>query len=127
MRSTIHILGAAALGAVLLLSAPVTNAQAPSGSPAPSGQAANIPDQKLDAAAAAIGRVATLSRDYQQQIAAAQPGDRQRIADEANKALEKAVTDQGLTVREYNSIIETAQNNPEVHQKIVQRLQPQAK
>jgi hypothetical protein len=44
--------------------------------------------------------------------------------DEANKALVKAVTDQGLSVEEYTSIMVVAQNDPAVRQKIVQRMKP---
>ena len=80
--------------------------------------------KKLDAAAAASGRVVSLKQDYQQQIAAAAPADKERILDEAVKALSKAVTDQGLSVEEYDSILEVAQNNPDVREKIRQRIRP---
>src|SRR6516225_11966997 len=50
-------------------------------------------DQKLDAVATAIERVASLKQDYQQRIAAAAPSDKERIANEAINALAKAVTD----------------------------------
>ena len=43
-------------------------------------------------------------------------------AKEANDALTKAVTDQGLSVDEYNSIIRTAQNDPTVREKLTQRI-----
>ena len=92
-------------------------------SPAPADPAASIPDQKLDAAAAAIQRVASLKRDYLQQLEAAPPDDQPRIAREAGNALEKAVTDQGLSVEEYTTILEVAQTNPQVRQKIIERIQ----
>jgi Domain of unknown function (DUF4168) len=72
------------------------------------------------------GRVAGLKQDYQQRIAAAAPSDKERIANEAINALAKAVTDQGLSVEEYDSILEVAQNDPEVREKIRQRI-PSAK
>jgi len=81
----------------------------------------------LDAAAAAIKRVASLKQDYQQRIAAAVPSDKERIANEAINALAKAITDQGLSVEEYDSILEVAQNDPEVREKIRQRIRPSAK
>jgi len=34
----------------------------------------------------------------------------------------KAVTDQGLSVEEYTAILQVAQNNPTVQDKIIQRL-----
>jgi len=92
-------------------------------SPAP---ATSIPDQKLDAAAAAMQRVASLKRDYLQLLEDASPDDRPRIVNEANNALEKAVTDQGLSVEEFATIVKTAQNDPQVRQKIVERMQEPA-
>jgi hypothetical protein len=63
-----------------------------------SDQSPNISDQKLDAVATAIERVASLKQDYRQRIAAAAPSDKERIAIEAINALAKAVTDQGLEI-----------------------------
>ena len=104
-----------------LLCAPAANAvQSPS--PGATDQPSNIPDEKLDAAAAAIQRVTSLKQDYQQRITAAAPADKERILDEANSALEKAVTDQGLSVEEFNSIMEVAQNDPIVRAKIRRRM-----
>jgi Domain of unknown function (DUF4168) len=101
---------------------PAASAQVQSPSPDLSQQ--NIPDQKLDAAAAAMGRVATLKQDYQQRIAAAAPDDKKQLLDEAINALAKAVTDQGLSVEEYDSILEVAQNDPSIGEKIRQRIRP---
>jgi Domain of unknown function (DUF4168) len=103
------------------------NAQVQPPSPGLSEQTPNISDQKLDAAAAAIEQVASLKQDYQQRIAAAAPADRERIASEAMDALAKAVTDQGLSVEEYDSILEVAQNDPDVREKIRQRIRPSVK
>jgi Domain of unknown function (DUF4168) len=89
-------------------------------------QPPNIPDQKLDAAAAAIERVASLKQDYQQRIAVAAPADKERILNEAVNALAKAVTDQGLSVEEYVSFLVVAQNDPDVREKIRQRIRPSA-
>jgi hypothetical protein len=118
--------------AILLLAAgvllvPAANAQVQSPLPGLSEQAPNISDQKLDAAAAAIERVASLKQDYQQRIAAAAPADKERILNEAVNALAKAVTDQGLSLEEYDSILEVAQNDPEIREKIRQRIRPSAK
>jgi hypothetical protein len=68
-----------------------------------------------------------LKQDYQQRIAAAAPSDKERIANEAINALAKAVTDQGLSLEEYDSILVVAQNDPEVREKIRQRIRPSAK
>ena len=113
--------------AVGLLSVPAANAQVQSPSPGLSDQSPNISDQKLDAVATAIERVASLKQDYQQRIAAAAPSDKERIANEAINALAKAVIDQGLSLEEYDSILQMAQNDPEVREKIRQRIRPSAK
>src|SRR5262249_44307773 len=109
-----------------LLFVPAANAQVQSPSPGLSNPSSAIPDQKLDAAAAAIERVASLKRDYQQRIAAAAPADKEDILNEAIHALAKAITDQGLSVEEYDSILEVAQNDPDVREKIRQRIRPSA-
>ena len=126
MRSLPSV-SAAALAALWAFAAPAAPAlaQVQTTPPGPStAPAANIPDHKLDAAAVAIQRVAKLSQDYQEQIAAAPPNDKERIAKQANTEMVKAVTDQGLSVDEYNTIVDTAQKDPKVHEKILQRLKP---
>ena len=113
--------------AVCLLPAPAPNAQAQTLSPGLSEDSPTISEQKLDAAAAAIERVASLKENYEQRIAVAPQAEKERIAGEAINALSKAVTDQGLSIDEYNSILEVAQINPEVRDKIRQRLLPPPK
>jgi hypothetical protein len=125
MRVSTWRSGAAALVAAWLLCGAGAYAQAPS--PGVSNQRPDISDQKLDAAAAAIERVATLKQDYQQRITAAAPPDKQRISDEAMSAIAKAVVDQGLSVEEYISILDLAQSDPDVHEKIIQRIRPAGK
>jgi hypothetical protein len=105
---------------------PAASAQVQSPSPDLSQQPQNIPEQKLDAAAAAILRVASLKQDYQQRIAAAAPTDHERLLNEAVNAMSKAVTEQGLSVDEYDSILEVAKNDPDVREKILQRIRPSA-
>jgi Domain of unknown function (DUF4168) len=122
-------LAAAVLGVAGLLLLPAANAQTNQTPTRPQAQppqaqspSPTISDQKLNAAAAAMGQVTNLRQSYEHKIADAPPSDKQRITDEANGALEKAVTDQGLSVDEYNSIIRTAQNDPTVRQKLAQRI-----
>lgn len=118
----------AAVVVAACLFAPVAGAQTPSGpGPAPGqpgqrGQSANIPDQKLDAAALALQKVVDIKRTYEQRIEAASEPERQTIVDEAKNALAKAVTDQGLSIEEYTAIIVIAQRDPEVREKILSRL-----
>jgi hypothetical protein len=142
MRSTKHhitgmrlsqLLAAAILSVGCLLLSPVAHAQNQSlnqPQARPQGQSQGqspspiISDQKLNAAAAAIGQMTSIKQSYEQKIAEAPPSDKQHIADEANNAMKKAVTDQGLSVDEYNTIVQTAQNDPTIRQKLVQRIHP---
>jgi hypothetical protein len=101
---------------------PMSNAYAQSQSPGIGEPMKEVSDQKLDQAAAAIKQVVTVKEDYQQRIEAAAPTDRERLADEGKAALEKAVTDQGLSLTEYSSILVIAQSDPEVKEKFLQRL-----
>ena len=120
----LHTLAAAALSVAGLLPLPAANAQMnpPQARPQAQPPSPTISDEKLNAAAAAIGQVTSIRQSYEQKIAKAPPSDKQRITDEANGALEKAVTDQGLSVDEYNTIIRTAQNDPAVRQKLTERI-----
>ena len=101
------------------------DAQREAPSPGVLTPASGITEQKLDAAAAALERVASLQKTYRQRLTEAPAqADKERIVAEANDALEKAVADQGLSVDEYSSILEVAQNDPEVRGKILQRIRP---
>jgi 3-oxoacyl-[acyl-carrier-protein] synthase III len=104
---------AVVVGGYQLCTAPAANAQAQ----VPGIQApvvADIPDQKLDAAATAMVGVDRVQQEYREKL--------KGIAEEANKAAEKAVTDQGLSVDEFKTIIVAAQTNPDLRKKIVGRL-----
>jgi uncharacterized protein DUF4168 len=131
MRLSTRILmrpvAAVALTAAGLLYAPMANAQAQSPSPGATEQTPNIPDQKLDATAAAMEKVATIRKDYQQRLESADAADKGKIAEEGSNALAKAVTDQGLSIDEYSAILQVARNDPAVREKLVQRLRPEPK
>ena len=122
-------LAAAALGAAWLLLPPAANAQ---NQPLnqmqaePQGQSptSTIPDQKLSAAATAIGQVGSIRQSYERRISEASPSDKERLSDEAYDALEKAVTDQGLSIDEYNTIVKKAQNDPATRQRLAQLIGP---
>ena len=84
-----------------------------------------IPDTKLDQAAAALVHVDKLQRSYQQKLEQAQPDERDHVIEEADNALAKAVMDHGLSIDEYDAIMQTAQNDPAVREKLLQRLDAQ--
>jgi len=97
-------------------------AQAPTAKPAPTTAPADISDSKLDAAATAAKNVTSLKSTYEQKLAEAPVAEKQRIATEADTAMVKAVTDQGLSIDEFKTIMNLAQNDPAVRNKLMQRL-----
>jgi len=121
-------LAAAILTAGCCLSIPTVNVLAQSPPPGPSTSAPDLSDQKLSAAAAALERVVSLQNDYGHRIAEAEaPAEKERIVAEANNELTKAVTEQGLSVEEYASILDKARDDPEIRDKILQRIRPSDK
>lgn len=109
-------------GAFLCIPAVDALAQAPAG---PSASTPDLSDQKLNATAAALERVVSLQKDYRQRVAEAEaPADKERIVAEANSELAKAITEQGISVEEYTSILDAAKGDPEVRGKILQRIRP---
>lgn len=125
MKSTIGFCATTLAAAGLLFAAPV-NAQAQSPSPPsttkPKTAPADISEQKLDAAAKAVKNVSTIRDSYEQKLVKAPADQKAKLADEASDAMAKAVTDEGLSVEEYTTIIEVAQNDPAVRNKLLQRL-----
>jgi hypothetical protein len=119
-RIALLIAAMAAGGAVSVPPAPV-HAQSPS-APSTAPNQANISDQKLDAAAAAAKKVAALSDKYEQQLAQAPEDKKEGVVREANDALTRAVTDQGLSVEEFSTIMEVAKKDPMVREQIVKRI-----
>jgi hypothetical protein len=100
-------------------------------SPPPGPPAISTPDlqdQKLNAVAAAFKRIASLQDDYRQRIAEAPAeNEKERIMAEAHNEFTKAVTEQGLSVEEYASILDVARDDPEIRNKILQRIRPSDK
>jgi len=128
MRLLTRLLAAAILTAGWYLSIPTVNVLAQSPPPGPSTSAPDLSDQKLSATAAAMERVVSLQKNYRQRIAEAEaPAEKERIVAEANNELTKAVTEQGLSVEEYTSILDAARDNPEIRDKLLQRIRPSDK
>ncbi len=128
MRLFPRSLAAAILSAGCCLSTPAANVLAQSPPPGPSTSAPDLSDQKLSAVAAALERIASLQKDYRQRIAEAEaPDEKRRIVAEAHNEFTKAVTEQGLSVEEYASILDIAQDDPEIQDKLLQRIRPSDK
>jgi 3-hydroxyacyl-CoA dehydrogenase len=109
--------------AAAVLPVPLSTSQAQSQPPAHSSPSQNIPDQKLDKAAAVLRQISSIKLSYQQQLnEAPTPTAKADLAKEADDQITKAITKSGLSPQEYDAIIEVAQNNPDVRQKLLRRL-----
>jgi hypothetical protein len=128
MRLFRRSLAAAVLTAGCYVCSPTAHALAQSPPPGPSTSTPELSDQKLSAVAAALERVASLREDYGQRIVKAEtPNEKERIVEEANNELTKAVTEQGLSVEEYTSILQRARHDSETRRKILQYIHPPQK
>ncbi len=111
---------------LLVMPAAQAQQQSPAGpsvtTPSPTATPTNIPDKKLDAAAAAVKKVSVIKNKYDQQLAQAPVAEKERLQGEAGDAMAKAVTDQGLSVEEYTTILNVAQKDPVVRDKLLQRM-----
>jgi hypothetical protein len=128
MRLFTRSLAAAMLTTGYYLSAPAASVLAQTPPRGPATSAPELSDQKVNAAADALKRVTDLQKDYQQRVAEAEvPAEQERIVAEAQNELRKAVTEQGLSVEEYVSILEAARDDPAIRGKILQRILPSGK
>ncbi len=116
-----------AAAGLLFTSASLAQDRSPSGlspvAPGPAMAPDKIPDDKIDATAAAVKKVSAIAETYDQKVARAPAGEKDRLVDEADKAMTTAITDQGLSLEEYTTIIRVAQNDPVVRGKLLQRLE----
>lgn len=103
-----------AIGAKAQEAAPAPQMEAPAAAPA-----GNVDEAKLKSFAVAFLEVAKVNQVYQPQIEAAQPDDQQRLQQEAGQKMIEAVNaSDDITVDEYNQIIQAAQTDPELAQRI---------
>ena len=124
-------------GVASFLLVPMANAQNQSASPPPSSpptssaptvtpgapmKSSDISDKKLDACAAAVKKVSTVSDSYKKKLAQAPDSEKEKIRDDADRDVTKAVTDQGLSVQEYLGIMKVAQTDETVRNKLMDRL-----
>jgi hypothetical protein len=79
-------------------------------------------DAQLDKAATAAKKVASLQDTYEQKLAQAPVNEKKQIVDEADNAMVKAVTDEGLSVDEFKTIMQLAQEDAVVRNKLIERL-----
>jgi hypothetical protein len=81
---------------------------------------ANVPDNMVQKAGAALRHVSQIQSDYSQRVRGANTQDeRQRLVEEAKAAEVSAVANQGLSVDQYNQMLQLAQADPTFRQRLL--------
>jgi hypothetical protein len=111
------VVSAALLATVMALPAA---AQQPRGAPSGAVSGANIPDATVNKVGAALRQVTQIEQTYSQRLQSANtPAQKQDISKQANGAAVTAITEQGLTIDQYTQVIQAAQSDPALKQRVV--------
>lgn len=88
--------------------------------PQPQSGPAAIPDQTIGKAGAALHDVAKLQQKYQGQMDSASPEQKKGLGEQANAEAVQAIQSHGLSLQEYSTVMRTAQNNPQLKQRLLE-------
>jgi hypothetical protein len=106
--------------AVTLAAQDTPSPPAPSAAPAAPPPAAPIPDATIGKAGAALRDVANLQEKYQPKMdSAGSQKEKQGLAERANAEAVQAIQSHGLSVQEYSNVVRSAQNNPQLRQRLL--------
>jgi hypothetical protein len=108
-----------AAGAALGL-APALAIAAPDQQPASQAGPAAIPDTTIGKAGAALHDVAKLQEKYQGKMDSASPEQKKDLGAQANAEAVQAIQSHGISVQEYSNVVRTAQNNPQIKQRLLE-------
>jgi GTP1/Obg family GTP-binding protein len=100
-------------------------AQQPSGPPSGAVSGANMSDATVSKVGAALRQVAQIKETYSQRLQSANtPMQKQDISKQASGAAVTAITQQGLTIDQYNQVIRAAQSDPALKQRVLAAAGP---
>ena len=114
MRRLMKLTAVAALAV-----APAASFAAPDQAPPPA-PSAEIPDATLGKVGAALHDVAKVQEKYQGPIDSASQAQKQSLSEQANAEAVQAIQSHGISVREYSNVVRTAQNNPQIKQRLLE-------
>jgi hypothetical protein len=79
-----------------------------------------VPDDTVQKAGVAMHHVLQIRQTYSQRVqAASMPAEKQTLAQQAETETTKAVTDQGLSVQEYNRVLHLAMADPNLKARLL--------
>jgi hypothetical protein len=93
----------------------------------PEQPAAVQPDEaQLESFVTATVRIISIQHQAQQQMSAtAEPEQQKQVRDQALQMIVAAVEDEGLSVEEYNGIVQQVESDPELGETVKQRIKEQ--
>jgi len=122
MQRSIHARIVAALLATGLAGAAAAQDAAPAPQPIVSPS-----ETQLDKYASAVQKVAVVAEQYRPRVQAAQDdASRQQVLKEADEKMVSLVQADNLTVEEYNGISQAVQQDPELRQRVIEKINEQA-
>jgi hypothetical protein len=78
-------------------------------------------DEMIAKVGTAVGRIAAIQQSYGPRVAAAENEDeKQGLQKQATIDAVKAISDQGLTVEQYNEVVVAAQDDTELEERLIE-------
>ena len=83
-------------------------------------QGADVPDQVVSQVGKAVAEILKLRQSLEENMAVAQSDqEKQSLADQVEGAAVQAISDQGLTVDQYNQVITAAQADSDLEERVM--------
>lgn len=85
---------------------------------------ADVSDETVSQVGKAVAQIVRLRKSMEDQLASAcSDDDRQTIADELQSAAVLAISDQGLSITEYNQVIASAEEDTDLEERVLTACQ----
>ena len=117
------VAGLVAAPAAFAEQAPATMQLAQDEQQQPAQPAIQPDEEQLDSFVVATLRIIDIQQQAQQQMEAAEPEQQEQVRAQALQEIVAAVENEGLSVDEYNGIVQQVENDPELGQTVQQRIQ----
>jgi hypothetical protein len=80
---------------------------------------ADVPDQVVAKTGRALAEIAEVEQELAGRVDAVESeADREQLNDAADRAITDAVTDQGLTITQFNQVVKLADSDPALRERI---------
>jgi Domain of unknown function (DUF4168) len=88
------------------------------------GTVPDISEETVSKVGRAVGQIALIREAYREGVAELDSdGEKQELAERAEAAAVKAISEQGLSVMEYNHVVASADNNPDLEERLLAAAQ----